>query len=127
MFKYLALGHSVFAYPDKRAGDQMYGAGVWAALGLLCIPALCGACTDLAFGMQGYVWQSVNCMFTACYSLYLRGRHGQSDNHDGQHNQALRNVNLNEWCTATMRCPCLSFWGTCTGPVKELACLASLL
>ena len=70
IFKYLALG---VAYPDERACNQMYGAGVWAALGLLCISALCCACTGLAFGIEGYVWQLVNCMITACYSLYLRG------------------------------------------------------
>lgn len=51
----------------------MYGAGVWATLALMCVSALCGAFTDLAFNLEGYVWQLVNCLFTASYSLYLRG------------------------------------------------------
>lgn len=52
---------------------QVYGAGVWATLGLMCVSALCGAFTDLAFNLEGYAWQLVNCLFTASYSLYLRG------------------------------------------------------
>ena len=35
--------------------------------------AVCGAATDLAFSLSGYLWQLVNCCFTAAYSLYLRG------------------------------------------------------
>ena len=51
----------------------MYGAGVWASLALMCASALCGSITDLAFDLEGYLWQLVNCLFTASYSLYLRG------------------------------------------------------
>ena len=52
---------------------QVYGAGVWASLALMCASALCGSITDLAFDLEGYLWQLVNCLFTASYSLYLRG------------------------------------------------------
>ena len=52
---------------------QVYGAGVWASLALMCASALCGSLTDLAFDLEGYLWQLVNCLFTASYSLYLRG------------------------------------------------------
>ena len=54
-------------------GEQVYGAGVWASLALMCASALCGSITDLAFDLEGYLWQLVNCLFTASYSLYLRG------------------------------------------------------
>ena len=90
---------------------QVYGAGVWASLALMCASAICGSITDLAFDLEGYLWQlvcplshdrtvcpgaqhaargacrarasgegtplygcaQVNCLFTASYSLYLRG------------------------------------------------------
>lgn len=52
---------------------KVYGAAVWSTLGLMALSALCGAFTDLEFTMEGYVWQMVNCLFTAAYSLYLRG------------------------------------------------------
>lgn len=52
---------------------QVYGAGVWASLALICVSAVCGSMTDLAFVFEGYMWQLVNCLFTAFYSLYLRG------------------------------------------------------
>lgn len=52
---------------------QMYGAGVWSTLALMAVSALCASATDLAFNMPGYLWQLVNCLFTAGYSLYLRG------------------------------------------------------
>ena len=54
-------------------GDQVYGAGVWASLALMCASAVCGSITDLAFDLEGYLWQLMNCLFTASYSLYLRG------------------------------------------------------
>lgn len=54
-------------------GDQVYGVGVWASLALMCASALCGSITDLAFDLEGYLWQLMNCLFTASYSLYLRG------------------------------------------------------
>ena len=57
----------------RRLGEQVYGAGVWASLALMCASALCGSITDLAFDLEGYLWQLVNCLFTASYSLYLRG------------------------------------------------------
>lgn len=37
------------------------------------LSALCGAITDLNFNGAGYAWQLVNCVFTAGYSLTLRG------------------------------------------------------
>ena len=59
--------------PSWLLGKQVYGAGVWASLALMCVSALCGSMTDLAFNLEGYSWQLVNCLFTASYSLYLRG------------------------------------------------------
>jgi GDP-mannose transporter len=53
--------------------QRQYGAGVWACMGLMLVSALCGAATDLTFNAAGYAWQIVNCVFTAAYSLYLRG------------------------------------------------------
>jgi GDP-mannose transporter len=58
---------------DYLLYGKVYGAGVWASLALMCASALCGAVTDLAFDLEGYLWQLVNCLFTASYSLYLRG------------------------------------------------------
>lgn len=52
---------------------RVYNAGVWVALLLMTLSAICGAATDLAFSASGYTWQMVNCLFTAAYSLYLRG------------------------------------------------------
>lgn len=52
---------------------QTYGAGVWSTLALMAVSALCASATDLAFDINGYLWQFINCMFTAGYSLYLRG------------------------------------------------------
>lgn len=37
------------------------------------VSAVCASATDLAFDLNGYLWQLVNCLFTAGYSLYLRG------------------------------------------------------
>lgn len=53
--------------------NKTYGSAVWLTLGLMMASAVCGAATDLAFNLYGYVWQLVNCVFTASYSLYLRG------------------------------------------------------
>lgn len=52
---------------------KVYGPRVWSTLGLMGLSAFCGAATDLEFSMEGYIWQIVNCTFTAAYSLYLRG------------------------------------------------------
>lgn len=52
---------------------QTYGAAVWSTLALMGISAVCASATDLAFDLNGYLWQLVNCLFTAGYSLYLRG------------------------------------------------------
>lgn len=46
---------------------------VWGTLALMTLSAVCGAATDLSFNMKGYLWQIVNCAFTAGYSLTLRG------------------------------------------------------
>ena len=48
-------------------------AAVWITLALIAVSAACGAVTDLSFNMAGYLWQIVNCAFTAGYSLSLRG------------------------------------------------------
>ena len=53
--------------------NKTYGSAVWLTLGLMMASAVCGAATDLAFNLYGYLWQLVNCVFTASYSLYLRG------------------------------------------------------
>lgn len=58
---------------DYLLYKKTYNAGVWASLGLMTVSALCGAATDLAFNLKGYIWQMVNCVFTAAYSLHLRG------------------------------------------------------
>jgi GDP-mannose transporter len=58
---------------DYTFYGRTYGRGVWLTLGLMAISATCGAATDLAFDLLGYIWQLVNCLFTAAYSLYLRG------------------------------------------------------
>ena len=53
--------------------QKTYGGAVWLTLALMGASAVCGAATDLAFSLTGYLWQLVNCFFTAAYSLYLRG------------------------------------------------------
>ena len=58
---------------DYAFYGRTYGCGVWSTMGLMVISAICGAATDLAFDLYGYVWQLINCFFTAAYSLYLRG------------------------------------------------------
>ncbi len=52
---------------------RTYGIGVWLTLALMALSAFFGAVTDLAFSAPGYMWQMVNCLLTASYSLYLRG------------------------------------------------------
>ena len=44
---------------NAQADVQVYGAGVWASLALMCASAVCGSITDLAFDMEGYLWQLV--------------------------------------------------------------------
>ena len=46
---------------------------MWVTLALIAVSAICGAVTDLSFNLSGYMWQIVNCGFTAAYSLSLRG------------------------------------------------------
>lgn len=60
------------------AGDyyffkKRYGAGIWWTLVLMLVSALASAATDLAFDARGYGWQLLNNVFTAAYSLALRG------------------------------------------------------
>jgi hypothetical protein len=43
----------------RRQNWQVYGAGVWASLALMCASAVCGSITDLAFDLEGYLWQLV--------------------------------------------------------------------
>ncbi|KAJ9146781.1 hypothetical protein P3X46_029008 [Hevea brasiliensis] len=45
---------------------------VWAAMFLMIISAISGGITDLSFDGMGYVWQIMNCILTASYSLTLR-------------------------------------------------------
>ena len=52
---------------------RTYGCALWSAMGLVVLSAICGAATDLAFNAYGYIWQLINCFFTAAYQLYLRG------------------------------------------------------
>ena len=52
---------------------QVYNSGVWAALGLMMLSALCAGVTDLSFDLVGYSWQILNCALAAAYSLHLRG------------------------------------------------------
>lgn len=61
------LGGDYFLY------GRTYKLNVWGCVGLMIVSALCGAATDLAFDAKGYFWQILNCLFTAAYSLYMRG------------------------------------------------------
>ncbi|CAA2968613.1 GDP-mannose transporter GONST2-like [Olea europaea subsp. europaea] len=45
---------------------------VWTAIFLMIISAISGGITDLSFNASGYVWQMINCILTASYSLTLR-------------------------------------------------------
>ncbi|XP_017697505.1 GDP-mannose transporter GONST1-like isoform X1 [Phoenix dactylifera] len=60
-----AIGETYFF--RKRQNEK-----VWAALFLMVVSALCGGITDLTFHAVGYMWQFMNCIFTASYSLILR-------------------------------------------------------
>ena len=53
--------------------DRRYSVAIWGCMALMLVSALCGAFTDLAFNAHGYIWQIINCAFTAGYTLYLRG------------------------------------------------------
>lgn len=52
---------------------RTYNLYVWLSLSLIMGSALVGASTDLAFSWWGYTAQILNCIFTAGYSLFLRG------------------------------------------------------
>jgi GDP-mannose transporter len=52
---------------------RTYNAFVWLSLLLITGSALVGAKTDLGFSWWGYTAQLLNCVFTAAYSLVLRG------------------------------------------------------
>ncbi|XP_015578792.1 GDP-mannose transporter GONST2 isoform X1 [Ricinus communis] len=45
---------------------------VWTAMFLMMISAISGGITDLSFDAMGYLWQIMNCVLTASYSLTLR-------------------------------------------------------
>lgn len=64
---FFTLGGDFFLY------GRTYKLNVWGCVALMALSALCGAVTDLAFDARGYFWQMVNCLFTAAYSLYMRG------------------------------------------------------
>ena len=57
---------------DIKLYGRKYSSGVWVSLGLIFLSAICGASTDRAFSFPGYMWQLVNCILTASYSLYLK-------------------------------------------------------
>lgn len=52
---------------------KTYNLGVWLSLLLIILSAAAGAWTDLSFSLNGYIWQFINCGFTAAYSLFLKG------------------------------------------------------
>ncbi|AQK51197.1 GDP-mannose transporter GONST1-like [Zea mays] len=51
---------------------KQHGTQVWVALMLMIISAVAGGITDLSFHAVGYIWQTLNCVLTAAYSLTLR-------------------------------------------------------
>ena len=74
-----AFDHAV---TESELMIALWPAGVWATLVLMTASALCAAATDLQFNAMGYMWQLINCSFTAAYSLVLRNvmdRVGQCD------------------------------------------------
>jgi GDP-mannose transporter len=52
--------------------NRRYPAAVWLTLALMILSAVVGAATDLDYNLPGYLWQFVNCCFTAAYSLHLK-------------------------------------------------------
>lgn len=58
---------------DYLLYGRTYNLYVWSTLGLITGSALVGASTDLSFTWWGYTAQVLNCVFTAGYSLLLRG------------------------------------------------------
>lgn len=50
---------------DYLLYGRTYKLNVWGCVALMALSALCGAVTDLAFDARGYLWQMVNCLFTA--------------------------------------------------------------
>lgn len=54
---------------------------MWATLVLMTVSALCGAATDLQFNAKGYMWQLLNCLFTAAYALVLRNVMDKASHH----------------------------------------------
>jgi GDP-mannose transporter len=52
---------------------RTYNVYVWITLCLITGSAVVGASTDLGFSWWGYTAQVLNCVFTAAYSLMLRG------------------------------------------------------
>ena len=58
---------------DYLLYGRTYNLYVWMSLGMITGSALVGASTDLSFTWWGYTAQLLNCVFTAGYSLLLRG------------------------------------------------------
>ena len=57
---------------DTLFYNRRYNIKVWLSLFLMVVSAVCGSLTDLTFTSKGYVYQLLNCCFTAFYSLHLR-------------------------------------------------------
>eukprot|EP00276_Gloeochaete_wittrockiana_P007306 CAMPEP_0184658002 /NCGR_PEP_ID=MMETSP0308-20130426/23269_1 /TAXON_ID=38269 /ORGANISM="Gloeochaete witrockiana, Strain SAG 46.84" /LENGTH=374 /DNA_ID=CAMNT_0027096571 /DNA_START=108 /DNA_END=1232 /DNA_ORIENTATION=+ len=58
---------------DHFLYGQHISEGVISSLFLMVVSALAVGYTDLEFSLQGYIWLCINCTFTACYVLSIRG------------------------------------------------------
>ncbi|GAQ82356.1 GDP-mannose transporter [Klebsormidium nitens] len=60
------------AVGDTLFFGKRHNRATWGSLGLVILSGVVGGITDLSFNPLGYMWQVINCFFTAGYSLYLR-------------------------------------------------------
>lgn len=67
------LTNFLVIFGDLYFFGKRYSTGVWVTLFLMLASALAAAATDLAFDGPSYAWQMANNVFTAAYSLWLRG------------------------------------------------------
>jgi len=74
-----------------------YSWQVWACLMLMIASASMGGWTDLRFNAAGYMWQIINCCFTAAYSLMLAGviKKASMEKHDKRQLSELSMVYYN--------------------------------